>query len=101
MMDNAREALRFDEIAGIFYQDNQFTAERLRDNASALFINKDNPCYRLLLAEGCNLTSHDESRSYASTARGLSTLMQILSVEFLYENVHEKTVKIAALTTLL
>ena len=62
MTNSARGALRFDEVAGIYYQDKQFTDQCLRDNVSALFINKDNPCYRLLLAEGCDLTTHDASR---------------------------------------
>ena len=79
--------LRFDKVAGIYYQNIMFTDQCFHDAVSSLFINKDNPCYRLLLEEGCDLTTHDASRSYASTADGgrwyLTVTLHRLNVRFL------------------
>ena len=96
MENSVPSTLRFDKVAGIYYQNNMFTDQCFRDNVSALFINKDNPCYRLLLEEGCDLTTHDASRSYASTADGgrwyLTVTLHELNVRFLIDTRAEVSV---------
>ena len=61
---------RYDECAGINFQEGLDSLAVFSKYVNALFVDKSNPCFKMLLAEGCDVTAHNADRSYESTADG-------------------------------
>ena len=63
-------SLQYDECAGIYFQEGLGSLSVFSKYVNALFVDKSNPCYKMLLEEGCDVTAHNADRSYDSTADG-------------------------------
>ena len=59
-----RVSQQYDKCAGINYQEGLDSLAVFSKYVNALFVDKSNPCYKMLLEEGCDVTAHNADRSY-------------------------------------
>ena len=64
------DGLRFDKCAGIYFRESSNNTSKSVSDLAALFVDKTNTCYQLLLEQGCDVNTTDASRSYSAIADG-------------------------------
>ena len=83
-------------MAGIYYQGGPESDHSYQHQVDALFIDKHDPCYKMLLNEGCDVTSPNADQSFSDTADGRRWYLNVelygLSVRLLVDTGAEVSV---------